>query len=387
MCHRNIRGHRCVLLCCALMVLAYAAPAQFRLTKGYCASTMDEQVVYLTKFFDVNVQAFSISTAPLNNAFKNFLIEKYNFKSNSGYPTDCQIFETLSKAQAHKGQLTERAQQDGKQIVEVIWDPGPLVAVPERGGENIVVGPGDPTPTHTFCAVGNQSTMYFSAVFVTFGPRLDPKVNDGFIEFLTRTYGFTPEVEATCTIQNTVREAEDILKARIAGVRYNRHKAVETGWKFEPSGNYKVAPKPVPKVDDDPEPVGQRKSETLPPSKNIQDLATKEVPDVLARCQNDRIMSGAFDCYAVQRAVYNYRIEHAAVAAPEPLSSVFEKLKCEDCIAQFVEAWARSSAVSRGLKPTAAECVSKRFPTDLHAAPFPNKASRIFTAAITACNK
>ena len=61
--------------------------------------------------------------------------------------------------------------------------------------------------------------MYFSAVFDTFGPTLDPKLNDGFSEFLSKTYGFTPEVDSTCTVQNTVREAEDTLKARIAGVR------------------------------------------------------------------------------------------------------------------------------------------------------------------------
>lgn len=47
---RNVCRHRYVVLCFALMVFAYAAPAQFKLTKGYCSSTPDEPVVYFTQF-------------------------------------------------------------------------------------------------------------------------------------------------------------------------------------------------------------------------------------------------------------------------------------------------------------------------------------------------
>lgn len=383
---RNVLVHRMFFLCSAFVALAYAAPAQFKLTKGYCASTQDEPAVYVTNFFDLDVKAFSISTAPLNNAFKNFLVEKYNFKSNAGYPTQCSLFENLSKAQESKQQLVGQVQQLRKQVVEVNWNPGPLATTSERGGDSVAIGPSGPAQTHTFCAVGNQSTMYFSAVFDTFGPTLDPKLNDGFSEFLSKTYGFTPEVDSTCTVQNTVREAEDTLKARIAGVRYNRRKAVETGWKFDPTGTYKPAPKPAPKVDDDPEPV-QKTTATPPQSKNIQDFAAKEMSGVLANCQNDRIMSGAFDCYAVQRAVYNYRIGHASDATPEPLAALLDKLKCDECIGQFVKAWARSTAMSRGLKPEAADCVAERFPTALHAKPNPNSAAQMFDDAITACRK
>ena len=60
----------------------------------------------------------------------------------------------------------------------------------------------------------------------------------------------------------------------------------------------------------------------------------------MAYCQNDRMMSGAFDCYCLQREVYNYRMAHANDAgAPEPLADLFakDKLNSAGCIGQFVD--------------------------------------------------
>ena len=86
-------------------------------------------------------------------------------------------------------------------------------------------------------------------------------------------------MDATCTPLNTVREAEEILKARIGGVRYNRRKAVETGWKFGSTdvASTKPRPKPTPKPDDDPEPVAHsvqlHDGATIP---SIKEFAAKE---------------------------------------------------------------------------------------------------------------
>ena len=363
----------------------------FGITKGYCASTPDQPVVYFSKIFDANIKARTkISTSPLNFAFKNYLVEEYDFKSSSNFPADCALFETLSQAETNKRQLVAQAQQANKQVVEVNWNPGPLTEVPQ--GEAVAVGPARPQPTHTFCAVGNQSTMYFSAVFDTAGVQVNPKWNDAFNEFLNKRYGFRAEVEATCTTLNTVREAERNLNARVGGVRAGSRKAVETGWKFDPTGTYKPAPKPTPKADDDPEPQIAQKQPPRVPSANIRDFVTKEAPVALAYCQNDRIMAGSFDCYCVQRNVYNYRIKQAEEnpgTQPEPLANLLagEKLNCSSCIGQFVQMWARSAAQSRGLVPNAADCAAQRFETSLRAKPYLSRAKELFDGAIAACKK
>jgi hypothetical protein len=76
--------------------------------------------------------------------------------------------------------------------------------------------------------------MYYSAVFKSAGTLVNPKWNDAFNEFLYKTYGFHAEVEATCTIMATNREAEAILNARVTGARVNSHKVVETGLEIRP---------------------------------------------------------------------------------------------------------------------------------------------------------
>ena len=117
----------------------------------------------------------------------------------------------------------------------------------------------------------------------------------------------------------------------------------------------------------------------------------KEMPIALATCQNDRTMSGAFDCYRLQRVIYNYRMSHAHDAGPpEPLADLFagEKLDCTDCIIDNqVKMWARSAAQSRGLVPTQADCASERFVASIQSRPYPNHVKERFDAAIAACKK
>ena len=207
---------------------ALAPPAQGRvLTKGYCASDLNQPVIYASNIFDVRV-AGSYTTQPLDFAFRNYLVEEYDYKSSSNYPTGCPIFETLSQAEASKRQLVTDAQRAKKQVVEVNWKPGSGVEVLQSADPNFMPT-APPTSTHTFCAVGHESTMYFSAVFDTVGALNNQAWSDAFNDFLRKTY--SAEGLATCTIMNTVREAERNLKARVAGVRANSHKAVETGWK------------------------------------------------------------------------------------------------------------------------------------------------------------
>lgn len=228
--------------------------------------------------------------------------------------------------------------------------------------------------------------MYFSAVFDTAGSLVNPAWNDAFNDFLKKTYA--AEGEAHCNTMNTVREAERLLRDRIAGIRANRRNAIETGWRY--NANLVVtrpAPRPT-KVDDDPEPVAPSRPPVKAPPANIRQFATAEVPAALAYCQNDRVIAGAFDCYCIQRTVYNYRMEHASEPGPpEPLSSLFakDKVNCSNCIGQFVTAWATSHAQSQSLTRPVAECVAKRFETALRAKPYPSQVKQLFAAAIAAC--
>ncbi len=148
------------------------------------------------------------------------------------------------------------------------------------------------------------------------------------------------------------------------------------------------APKPSPKVDDDPEPVAPSRPPAKTPPADIRQFATAEVPAALAYCETDRVIRGAFDCYCIQRAVYNYRMEHASEPGPpEPLASLFakDKVNCSNCIGQFVTAWATSHAQSQSLTRPVAECVAKRFETALRAKPYPSHVKQLFAAAIAAC--
>jgi len=322
-----------------------------------------------------------ISTLPLGAAFKNYLVEEYDLKSSSG--AGCGFFDSLSKAEANKRQLIVQAQQANKQVVEVKWNPGPLSEVPVGDGASI--GIAGPIPTHTFCAVGYERTMYYSAVFKTAGALVNPKWNDAFNEFLYNTYRFRAEVEATCTIMATNREAEAILNARVTGARINSHKVVETGWKFDPTGTYKPVPKPMPKADDDPEPVQRPVAPN--PSRQASDTAMKEVPAAVAYCQKDPSMSAIFNCDNFGRAVYNYRMAHLN-ESPEPLATVVTKLNCVECVDPVrVSSWVQNRATADKLSNKAINCVTQSVIVNLQQSPQANRLKEFYSEAVATCGR
>src|SRR5256885_8155510 len=48
------------------------------MTKSYCASTVDQPVVYVSGFFDIKTPpGLALSAGPLNFAFHNYLVEEY----------------------------------------------------------------------------------------------------------------------------------------------------------------------------------------------------------------------------------------------------------------------------------------------------------------------
>lgn len=357
---------------------------------AHCSSELGGHVVYISNIFDVVSPARvggGIDTPPLNAAFKNYLVEEYDIKSNAPYSAGCRVFETLSQAEANRRQIISQAQQANKQIVQLKWNPGPIVAVDH--GDSFLIGPKTPPPVHTFCAVGHDDTMYFSDIFDNPSRQNYKTVGDAFNDFLRKRYGFEPQVDATCTPLNTVREAEEILKARIGGVRYNKHKAVETGWKFDPTGTYKPAPKaiqtPTPQVDDDPEPTPPRPAAPkAPPPQSIKDFAAKEGPLVLDYCEKDPMLSKIFDCYRVQRSVYNYRMEHGS---SEPLATLFtqEKVNLAEAIGTGLNLWVRAKATSQNLSNKVSNCIEQKFNVSFYEKPYISQMQKIYDASVAAC--
>jgi hypothetical protein len=350
--------------------------------KIYCASSLDQPIVYFSNIFDANLKAQTqISTLPLGSAFKNYLVEEYDFKSSVG--AGCGFFDSLAKAEANKRQLMVQAQQANKRVVEVNWNHGPLSETPMGDGASI--GIAGPIPTYTFCAMPHEVTMYYSTVFKSAGGQVNPKWNDAFSEFLYKTYGVRAEVEATCTIMATNREAEAILNARVAGARINSHKVVETGWKFDPTGTYKPAPKPTPKADDDPEPVQRPVAPN--PSRQTSDAAMKEVPAAVAYCQKDPSMSAIFNCDNFGRAIYNYRMAHLN-EPPEPLATVVTKLNCVECVDPVrVSSWVQNRATADKLSNKATNCVTQNLIVNLQKTPQANRLKEFYSEAVATCGR
>ncbi|HEV2830177.1 MAG TPA: hypothetical protein VGW76_21435 [Pyrinomonadaceae bacterium] len=370
---------------------------QRSVTTAYCSSELDGHAVYISKIFDVvspTRVGGGISTGPLNFAFKNYLIEEYDFKSNAHYSAGCAVFLTLSLAEANRRQIISQAQQANKQIVEIKWNPGLIVAVDR--GDSFDIGPRELPPSHTICAIGYQNTTYFSAVFDTIGSRVDPAWDNAFNNFLKKNYG--AEGLANCTSMNTMREAARLLKDRVYGLRVNNHKAVETGWKYGAPlplavGTGTPMPNRPPKVVDDVEPPPvpvQRPTPAPPPApasaptQSTQDFATKEGPQVLAYCQNDRLLSKIFDCYRVQRSVYNYRMEHGT---SEPLASLFkqEKVNLAEAIGTGLGQWVRDRASAQGLDNRVTNCIEQKFNVSFYEKPYVSKMNEIYAASVAAC--
>ena len=354
-------------------------------TTASCSSELGGNVVYISKIFDVVSPPLvsGIDTSPLNAAFKSYLVEEYDFKSNAPYSAGCRVFQTSSQAEANRRQIISQAQQANKQIVELKWNPGPIVAVAR--GDSFLIGPKTPPPLHTFCAVGHDDTMYFSDVFDTRTQNYQT-VGNAFNSFLHDRYGFEPQVDATCTPLNTVREAAEVLKARIGGVRYNRHKAVETGWRYDPTGTYKPVAKATPKPDDDPEPAPRPTAPKAPPSQSLNEFAAKEGPLVLAYCQKDPMLSKIFDCYRVQRSVSNYRMEHGM---SEPLASLFtqEKVNLAGAIDIGLNLWVKQRANAQGLSNRVSGCIEQKVNVSFYEKPYISQLQKIYDASVAACKQ
>ena len=167
-------------------------------------------------------------------------------------------------------------------------------------------------------------------------------------------------------------------------MRYNKHKAVETGWKFYLI-TYKPVPKPTPKPDDDPEPPPPPPvAPKVPPSQSLNEFAAKEGPLVLDDRRKDPMLSKIFDCSRVQRSVYNYRMEHGS---SEPLASLFtqEKVNLAGAIDTGLNLWVKQRAAAQGFSNKVSGCIEQKFAVSFYEKPYISQMRKIYDASVAAC--
>ena len=394
-------NRRMTMVCFAVTVVAFITLQRHSLNvssaistqqgvtvKSYCASDTGQPLVYFSEVFDTRIPKYGRKDdQSMANEFNEYLMGRFDFKGNEYRPVGCPFFDTISNGETSKRDLENQMRQANKQVVDVNWGYTPNeveIALSANATEHEANGPGRPRPTHTWCLSDTyQGTVYSTGPFAT--DQNWAQWYQGFNRFLKEKHSFPGHVECKVT---TLSDARRLMNARTEGARAVGKRVVDTGWRYDPTiaAVQKAAPK-----DDDPEPAPQRPAAQTAPA-DIRQFATAEGSPALAYCQNDRVISGGFDCYCVRRQLYNYRMKHAQDdgpgVQPEPFANLFakDKLDCNECIVDFkVKMWATSYAQSQRLQPKAAECVAQSFVTKLHAKPFPAHTKEIFNAAVAAC--
>jgi hypothetical protein len=373
-----------------LCLAADARPLAAQGAQGYCASEVGRPIVYYTTIFDTKLNPkVPIDAGTIQGEFHEYLKGRYDYKNSGNYPVQCSVLPSVAEAEAHKGRVLGTAPAASKQV-EVDWKYRPdtawattsLTYVREQGSSGSAP-PREP-PDFGYCFAGPpEGALQVSAVFDG-----KPTVNLAqwqidFSKYLGPKKGFIGTVSCR---NGSKGQAERMVNARIDGARAAGREVVETGWKPGTAVSAAAAAKP----DDDKEPAAPPPPPP-PPSASARDFATKEMPEVMAFCNGDKMISGAFDCNMVARVVYNYRLAHWSAGTPEPLAELFsgDKLDCTQCIKQFVEMWAVSRAQSTGyvLPAAPAQCAGKRFVESIKAKPYLNRVKELFDAAVKGCKK
>jgi hypothetical protein len=382
-----------VLLLVSLAIVA-GAFAQTTLAaqaggQGYCLSELSDTVVYTTAIFDTKLNPkVPIATHSIARELHEYLKGRYGYKSRRDYPVVCVVLPSVAEAEAQKGRAlglvpsaSKQVEVDWKYLPDSAWVAASFVFQRGQGGD--ASAPPRQPADHGYCfSQPAEGALHVSAVFdgrpgmnialwqIAYSKYLGPK--NGFIGNVSCSSG-------------SLKEAQRMVKARTDGVRAANRQVVETGWKYDEAASSVPSAKP----DEDREPAAPPPPPP-PPSAQARDFATKEMPEVMAMCNNDKLISGAFDCNMVSRVVYNYRLGHwSAGATPEPLAQLFagDKLDCTTCVKQFASMWAASRAQSQGIQLAPAQCVGERFVEGLKTKPYLNRVKELFDAAVAACKK
>lgn len=374
---------------CLLAVASVPAAAQEKTGRAFCATNPGDSVVYITPAFDNGMKAGSPYRSRLMGyEYREYIMGRFGLPPAMDYRITCSPYATEAEATVGRGVIEAIAAKNNNTVKEVDWPYQPdsaevafsYTAVREQGQEVVMPrGKND----KAYCASDQfaGAPLYTSAVFDIDDQAVNlAQWQIAFSKYLQGKYGYNVRWYVYCTDEGRGQPAR-LVAARIAGARAAGRKVIETGWKYGQAAAA-VAAKP----DDDPEP----KPAPAPPAPKTDNrqLATADGSAALTQCQNDRLISGAFNCYMVQRAVYNYRMEKGAVPATVAELLSGDRLDCSGCInAMNTEMWASNRAMSNGFTLDKSKCVGQKFLASIKARPYVNRAAELFAAALKACPK
>jgi hypothetical protein len=363
--------------------LAVPAAAQTATARGVCSSWKDPAVLYLTPVFDTKLKAGDYRSRRMSYEFGHYLKGLHDLKTTDPFAAGCGSYRSDALAESARQTLEQQAAQSHRKVVAVPWtyDPDPAevafantaVRTDATDMPDLPAGPSE----EGFCVSDSFATpQYLSAVFRATSANLG-EWQGAWMKYLAVKYGYKGDFSC----DNTGRgDPKRNLAARAAGARAAGRQVIDTGWKYG-------APVPVAAThpDDDLEPAPAPKP-AAPPPQQLRDLATSDGNAALTYCQNDRMLNGPLDCYAVQRTVYNYRMSHPTA---EPVASLLQndKLDCSTCFNQFMEMWASNRAMSNGYNSEKSQCVGPKFVAAMKAQPYVNRVHELFDAAMKACPK
>ena len=373
---------------CLLAVATVPAAAQDQTGRAFCATNPGDSVVYITPVFDNGLKAESPYRSPLMAyEFREYIMGRFGLPPAMDYRISCGSYPTEDAATLGRGAVEAQVAQNKNTVKEVDWPYHPdsaevafaSTAVREQGGRTPAM-PRDKNDK-AYCASDQfaGAPLYTSAVWDVGGQVNLAEWQIAFSKYLQGKYGYNVRWYVYCTNNGRGNPAR-LVAARIAGAKAAGRKVIETGWKYgQPAA---VAAKP----DDDPEP--KPAPAPPPPKADNRQLAAADGAAALTQCQNDRLVSGAFDCYMVQRAVYNYRMEKGAVPATVAELLSGDRLDCSGCINTMnTEMWAANRAMSNGFTLPKSKCVGEKFLASIKAKPYVNRAAELFDAALKACPK
>ena len=333
----------------------------------YCFSNPGFSPVYFSNVFDMGTLAQD--TNPIQNEFYEYLLGRFEYRTDSSLGATCPFFETMQRAQAQKRNYEDQLRQAGKQINEIEWTytpnlSGPITTIVQHRMQT--VGPQLPAD-HTFCFSDTQSgRIYVTGPLQTTTSESMGNWSIGFTQYLKQKYSFAGRTYCNIGPRPT---AERLVSAHLQGARAANKNIVETGWRFDPKTVATAR-----QEDEDREPAPTRPNTPQAPPSELQVARAEVQKDVALAaefCRSDPILKLVFYCPNFSHAVYTYRMaHHADVGAKEPIAKLVEdeNFPCKGCIADVqVMTWVRHRATAEGLNNKTTECTVKALTKTLNA--------------------
>ncbi|HTO72795.1 MAG TPA: hypothetical protein VMJ30_03200 [Gemmatimonadales bacterium] len=379
-----------ILAVSLLLVDLIASPplnAQGPTGRAFCIADPNSPTAYVTPVFDDKLKAGSAYRSKvMSYEFAQYVKGRFGSQTSDPLSASCQSYVDAAQAEVGK-QVYEKPVVDSKRkLVMVEWgyrpDPAEVqfsyTAVRTDANEpQLPRGPND----RGYCVTEQfPGPLYHSAVFPAPAAINVAEWQIAWMKYLAAQYGYKGEVYCS---DGSRGNATRMMAARVEGARAGGRKVIDTGWQYQKQ--VVEGPKPDP----DPEPVKAAGAAAAAAPPQVRDIAAKDGAAALTTCQNDRMVSGAFDCYSMQRAIYNYRMAHPPTGG-EPLEVLLvnDRFDCTQCFdANKTEMWASNRAMSNGYTLDKSQCVGPKFVTLLKAKPYVNRVGELFNEAMKGCPK